>query len=186
MLKLNLILLRLFSTAIPHKYRFPFLYTDSTMRAMYSVISDCHTETYLTRYGRIPVKKLEIKYLKSSGPGGQNVNKLNTKVQIRFDINEADWLPPEVKQAVLVKHKNKFTKEGVLLLESQATRSQFCNERDAIIKLQSIIERACTVPGITSQAKRMKIRDIQENARERRKMFKQCRKRRKSDPYGFL
>ena len=183
MLKYNLFLLRLFNPITPCKYRSPLLHT---LRAMSSVISSCHTETYLTRYGRIPVEKLEIKYSKSTGPGGQNVNKLNSRVQIRFDINNADWLPEEVRQAVLIKHKNRFTKEGILILESQASRSQFSNKRDAIIKLQSIIERAYTKPGITSEAKRLKIRDIQTEARERRRLFKECRKKRKSDPFGFV
>ena len=177
------ILLRLFNPITPHRYRSPRLYA---LRAAFSVISNCHSETFLTRYGRIPVEKLDIKYSKSTGPGGQNVNKLNTKVQIRFNLNEAEWLPEEVRQAVLVKHKNRFTKDGVLILESQATRSQFCNERDAIIKLQAIIERACTKPGMTSEAKRMKIKDIQAEVKMRNRMFKECRKRRKSDPFGFL
>ncbi|KAI6654863.1 Peptidyl-tRNA hydrolase ICT1, mitochondrial [Oopsacas minuta] len=139
----------------------------------------------MTQYGRIPVDKLEILYSKSSGPGGQNVNKLKTKVQIRFNINTADWLPEEVRQAMLTKHKNKFTKDGILLLESQSTRNQLCNERNAIIKLQSIIERSFYKPSVPNEAKRLKIKELEASAKERRRMFKMSRKERKGDPFGY-
>ena len=157
-----------------------------SMRAMFSFMSNCHTETYMTQYGRIPVEKLEVLYSKSSGPGGQNVNKLKTRVQIRFDIHSADWLPPEVKQAILTKYKNRFTKEGILILESQCTRNRVSNERDVLIKLQTIIEKSFTKPGATCNAKVMKIKDLQAKAKERRKLFKLSRKLRKSDPIGFI
>ena len=172
-----------FRSLLTHNLHHSPLYT---MRAMFSFLPNCHSVTYMTQYGRIPVEKLEVLYSKSSGPGGQNVNKLKTRVQIRFDIHSADWLPEEVKQAILAKYKNKFTKEGILMLDSQSTRSRISNERDVLNKLQTIIEKSFTKPGVTSDAKIMKIKDLQAKAKERRKLFKLSRKLRKSDPIGFI
>ena len=70
----------------------------------------------------IPLDKIEMKACRSSGPGGQNVNKLNTKVEIRFNINEADWIPSEVKGRLAQYHPTKISKEGDLIVTSQEHR----------------------------------------------------------------
>ncbi|CAH0719685.1 unnamed protein product, partial [Brenthis ino] len=92
--------------------------------------------------GYIPIEKLDIKYSASSGPGGQNVNKVHTKVDLRFKLNEADWIPAEVKHKMLELHGNKLTKEGYLILRSDLTRSQQLNLADCLQKLRNMLRDA--------------------------------------------
>jgi peptidyl-tRNA hydrolase ICT1 len=70
----------------------------------------------------IPYDKIDVKFTRSSGPGGQNVNKLSTKAEIRFNVDEADWLPDDVKKRLKMYQSNKISKEGELVLTSQEHR----------------------------------------------------------------
>ncbi|XP_075973050.1 large ribosomal subunit protein mL62 [Anticarsia gemmatalis] len=92
--------------------------------------------------GVIPINKLEITYSASSGPGGQNVNKVHTKVDVRFKPNEADWLHPDVKAKLIEIHSSKLTKDGYLIVRSDTTRSQQLNLADCMQKLRNIIRDA--------------------------------------------
>ena len=66
--------------------------------------------------------RIEFNYARSSGPGGQNVNKLNTKAEIRFHVMSADWLNHDVKLRLLQYNTNKVSKEGELIISSQDHR----------------------------------------------------------------
>ncbi|XP_050346566.1 peptidyl-tRNA hydrolase ICT1, mitochondrial [Nymphalis io] len=92
--------------------------------------------------GYIPIDKLDIKYSASSGPGGQNVNKVHTKVDLRFKVDEADWIPKEIREKMLELHGKKLSKEGFLILRSDVTRSQQLNLADCLQKLRNIIREA--------------------------------------------
>ncbi|XP_046959933.1 peptidyl-tRNA hydrolase ICT1, mitochondrial [Vanessa cardui] len=92
--------------------------------------------------GYIPIDKLDIKYSASSGPGGQNVNKVHTKVDLRFKVEEADWIPKEIREKMLELHGKKLSKEGFLILRSDVTRSQQLNLADCLQKLRNIIREA--------------------------------------------
>ncbi|KXZ42862.1 hypothetical protein GPECTOR_114g313 [Gonium pectorale] len=70
------------------------------------------------------------------------VNKVNTKVDMRFDLGRASWIPDEVKDAMRQLEKNRFTSDGVLVMQSQRHRTQAQNLDDALAKLQEIIDRA--------------------------------------------
>jgi ribosome-associated protein len=86
--------------------------------------------------------EVEFSSSRSSGPGGQNVNKVNTKVNLRFDIPRSAVLTGEEKALLLQKLSNKLTTDGVLILSSQDKRSQLQNKENAIAKFNALIAKA--------------------------------------------
>ena len=70
----------------------------------------------------IPVDSLEFHYTRSSGPGGQNVNKVNTKAELRFNVVAAKWLPDDVRERFMDQEKNKINQDGILVMSSQEQR----------------------------------------------------------------
>jgi peptidyl-tRNA hydrolase ICT1 len=118
----------------------------------------------------IPQDKLDIQFVRSSGAGGQNVNKVNTKVEIRMDVPNATWLPEEVRTRLAQQQANRINKEGILSLTSQEFRTQGQNKRDALHKLQSMILEAWERPKIRKQRT-----GISKAAKERNKDFKKMR-----------
>ncbi|KAJ0176940.1 hypothetical protein K1T71_006949 [Dendrolimus kikuchii] len=110
--------------------------------------------------GYIPIEKLDITYSASSGPGGQNVNKVHTKVDLRFKLSEADWLHPDVRQKMLELYNNKLSKEGYLIIRSDITRSQQMNLADCMQKLRNMIRYA-------SVTKRQPSPETEERIRQR-------------------
>lgn len=79
---------------------------------------------------------------RSSGPGGQNVNKVNSKVELRFDIQNSSLLTDDQKEILHTKLATKITSEGILSVVSQRDRSQLANKEDAIEKLYLLISKA--------------------------------------------
>ncbi|XP_061666954.1 peptidyl-tRNA hydrolase ICT1, mitochondrial [Syngnathoides biaculeatus] len=94
----------------------------------------------------IPVDRLTVSYSRSSGPGGQHVNKVNTKTEIRFHVLTADWIPEVVRQKILEKNKNRINKAGELLVTSELSRSQHRNFTDCLQKISGIIAEASEKP----------------------------------------
>ncbi len=93
---------------------------------------------------RIFDAELQFSATKSSGPGGQHVNKVNTKIILRFNITESDLLSEAEKALLLKKLKSKLTLEGVLLIEAQEKRSQLQNKNIAIKKFYELLTKAFT------------------------------------------
>eukprot|EP00088_Acartia_fossae_P036789 TRINITY_DN3798_c0_g1_i1.p1 TRINITY_DN3798_c0_g1~~TRINITY_DN3798_c0_g1_i1.p1 ORF type:complete len:199 (-),score=22.05 TRINITY_DN3798_c0_g1_i1:35-631(-) len=96
--------------------------------------------------GQIPMNELTKTYSCSSGPGGQNVNKVATKVDLRFHVESASWLSPGVKAKVLEKYGSELTKDGWMVVKSDRTRSQTLNQADALEKLRTAIRSALAAP----------------------------------------
>ena len=92
----------------------------------------------------IPDLSAEFQFLtsRSCGPGGQNVNKVNSKVELRFDIQNSSLLSDEQKEILLVKLASKISSEGILSIVSQRDRSQLTNKEDAIRKFYLLILKA--------------------------------------------
>lgn len=88
------------------------------------------------------LKELEISYSRSSGPGGQHVNKVNTKASLRFDVTASSILTDNQRTLLLKKLANKLTNNGVLVLASQEARSQLANKELVIKKLDILLEKA--------------------------------------------
>jgi len=79
---------------------------------------------------------------RSSGPGGQNVNKVNTKVTLRFEIGRSEILTPEEKETLLIKLSTVLTKDGALILSSQDKRSQLQNKESVFLKFERLVNKA--------------------------------------------
>nr|XP_013002493.1 peptidyl-tRNA hydrolase ICT1, mitochondrial isoform X2 [Cavia porcellus] len=90
----------------------------------------------------IPVDRLMISYCGSSGPGGQNVNKVNSKAEVRFHLATADWIAEPVRQKIALTHKNKINKSGELIITSESSRYQFRNLADCLQKIRDMIAEA--------------------------------------------
>ena len=118
----------------------------------------------------IPLDKLEFSFARSSGPGGKNVNKLNTKAEVRFNIYQADWLPFEVKQRLLQQQVNKINNEGEIVVSSQEHRTQNRNKEDAVDKLRVMIAEAYVEP---------KERNMYEGISEKGKIERKDEKRKR-------
>merc|ERR1712232_67491 len=87
----------------------------------------------------IPEDRLEISFFRSSGSGGQNVNKLSTKVELRFHVMQADWMPREVRERLSTQQRNRINKEGYMSISSQENRTQGQNRKTAIDKLKVMV-----------------------------------------------
>jgi len=94
--------------------------------------------------GRDFANELIFSASRSSGPGGQNVNKVSTRVELRFDVNASKELNEDEKAILLSKLASKLTKDGILIVSSQTERSQFENKSRTIEKFLRLIEKALT------------------------------------------
>lgn len=94
----------------------------------------------------IPEQELEFEFIRSSGPGGQNVNKVATAVRLRFDVRGSTVLAPEVKVRLLALAGRRATREGELVLLGQRHRTQEKNRQDVLSRLAELVERALVVP----------------------------------------
>ncbi len=107
--------------------------------------------------------ELEFSYVRSSGPGGQNVNKVNSKAVMRWNARGCTTLPAAVLQRFLAKYASRLTDEGILVLTSDVTRSQSMNAEDCVKKLVEMIRSVARPPKIRRATK-----PTRSSVRERR------------------
>jgi ribosome-associated protein len=100
----------------------------------------------ITRSIAIDEGELTEKFVRASGPGGQNVNKVSTAVELRFDVAASPNLPAEVKARLIRLAGQRMTNEGILVIEAQQYRSQERNREDARTRLVDLIRAATHVP----------------------------------------
>ncbi len=122
-------------------------------------------------------KELVFKTSRSSGPGGQNINKLNTKVAVIFDIEKNSCLSAEQKESILKKLAARLTKDKKLIISSQKFRTQKANRDYAVEKLCQTIQNALkkpktrrpTKPTFAAVEKRLKSKKIKSLLKQQRK-----------------
>ncbi|XP_033211061.1 peptidyl-tRNA hydrolase ICT1, mitochondrial isoform X2 [Belonocnema kinseyi] len=134
--------------------------------------------------GFIPLDKIKVTYSCSSGPGGQNVNRVNTKVDLRFHLKEATWLDEEIREKLSEQCKNNINKEGYLIIKSELTRSQQLNLADALEKLRNLIRKTMVEPRERSSVFWERIRKLQVQAAQRRVFAKRMRSQTRQDRRG--
>ncbi|MEW6651226.1 MAG: alternative ribosome rescue aminoacyl-tRNA hydrolase ArfB [Chloroflexota bacterium] len=135
----------------------------------------------ITAYLHIPETELSESFVRSSGPGGQNVNKVATAVQLRFDAANSPSLNAEVKERLIKLAGSRMTDEGILVIEARRFRTQEKNRQDARERLALLIRKALhqparrkpTRPGAAARQRRL----------EGKKQRGELKRSRRAEPY---
>ncbi|MCF6157242.1 MAG: aminoacyl-tRNA hydrolase [wastewater metagenome] len=101
---------------------------------------------YITRNIVIDEREIQLDFIRSPGPGGQNVNKVATSVQLRFDVKNSSSLPEDIRNRLTQSAGKKITKDGILIIRAQRFRSQEKNRQDAVDRLINLIRKAAEKP----------------------------------------
>ena len=102
---------------------------------------------FITSGVAIPDSEIEFTAVRSQGPGGQNVNKVSSAIHLRFDINQSS-LPDVFKQRLLKISDQRISKDGVIVIKAQTTRSQEKNRAEALERLQQLLVQVTYTPKV--------------------------------------
>jgi len=147
---------------------------NSICRAVFNGFEKSNLSSFIVfkRYASSLADSVKVKFSRSSGPGGQNVNKLATKAEVRLKVEEADWLSTEVKQSLVEQQKNRINKRWELIVTSDRFRSQSRNLQDAMQKLKEMVKAASIQSSEPSQEKIDRILEYVEKENEKRLLEK--------------
>lgn len=139
---------RLCSSTYKSKYSIENIYPNSDPNFLRKVefkhTYNNDTEEEFTGY--IPLDDISIKAVRGSGPGGQNVNKVSSKVEVRFHVESATWIPEWIKKNLIENEKGRITKDGDLVVTSEKTRTQMLNQADCLDKVREMIYNSAKKP----------------------------------------
>jgi len=125
---------------------------------------------------QIPLRELDIHFVRSSGPGGQNVNKVNSKAVLRWSVARTSSLPEDVRQRFLRTYARRITQDGDLLLQSQRFRDQGRNVADCLGKLRAMLQAVAVAPR-SRRATRPSRSTIERRLQEKRRRSQQKKQR---------
>lgn len=121
--------------------------------------------------------ELEFVTSRSGGPGGQNVNKVNSKVTLRWDVKNSTLITPEEKEFLLNKLATRLTQEGILVMTAQEERSQLQNKEKVLAKFEKLLQlafikktpRKKTKPSKAASQKRLQQKKLHSDKKKRRR-----------------
>ncbi len=125
----------------------------------------------------IPENEIDLRFTHASGPGGQNVNKVASAVQLRFDVQRSPSLPDQVRERILAAEGNRLTKEGILLIQARQYRTQNRNRKAALDRLRETILEAVdeprprkpTRPSLASRQRRLTMKRMRSHRKRLRR-----------------
>jgi ribosome-associated protein len=114
---------------------------------------------------------------RSSGAGGQNVNKVSTKIELRFNVTESNILTIEEKEIIFSKLGNRISNDGFVIIQSQTSRSQLKNREESVEKFFQLLSKALaprkkrrkTIPTLASKTKRLEKKKQDSDRKQKRK-----------------
>lgn len=132
----------------------------------------------------IDPSEIQLSFVQAAGPGGQNVNKVATAAQLRFDAAHSPSLPDEVRERLIRLAGKRVTQEGILIIHARAHRTQERNRQEAIDRLVALIQQAARRPKRrrktqpTAEARRKRL-----EAKRQRSEIKRARRRPRKDEF---